>query len=97
MKRLALVVAAIIVSSPAMAADLVNTNGFLTIENTMLQQRVDQFQAGSPSIPANINGMINDTQTFIGGSVTQMKGFNPAPTLTSPIQPFTIPAFPPVH
>jgi hypothetical protein len=97
MKVLALAAAAVLLSGPTWAAEPVTTNGFITSMTNQLNQRVDQFQAASPSIPANLTTMINSTQTFITGASAEIKTLNPLPNAVSPVQPFTIPAFTPVH
>jgi len=93
-----LIILALLASTPAWAAEPITTNGYVTLLGNTINQRIDQFQAASPSLPANLQTMINTVQTgTITPAINSIKAMNPTPNLVSPFQTFTIGPFPPLH
>jgi hypothetical protein len=83
------------VTAGAMAADPLTTNGVINATQNQANQRIDQFQAQNAGvIPPAVNQQIDAFQGTMNGSFTTIKANNPSPNTVSPIQSFTIPAFP---
>jgi hypothetical protein len=86
--------ALLFVAPSAMAADALTTNGFVTAVTNQANKMLSDYVKNNPQISGDVKTGIGNTETQISGAATFIKANNPAPNAISPIQSFTIPAFP---